>query len=134
MVVNQDQSQAVVCCLMGKGRSGGGIGSFCGGFSGSSGSSLSGTKSGPGILTSDPWEHRHRDQQAVDYLQVANQEVVIISPLLFYKLDPVFARCPNKTLGGASTSSSRDQRQDMEVGPNLHRCILIVFVHSLFVV
>ena len=29
-----------------------------------------------------------------------------------------------------STSSLRDQRQDMEVGPNLHRFILIVFVHS----
>ena len=68
--------------------------------------------------------------------------ITIISPLLFYKafqmvLLILYLKGVQTKPSGVrltSTSSSRDQRQDMEVGPNLHRCILIVFVHSLFVV
>ena len=68
--------------------------------------------------------------------------ITIISPLLFYiafqmELLILYLKGVQTKPSGVrltSTSRSRDQRQDMEVGPNLHRCILIVFVHSLFVV
>ena len=58
----------------------------------------------------------------------------IISPLLFYiafqmELLILYLKGVQTKPSGVrltSTSSLRDQRQDMEVGPNLHRCILIV--------